>query len=138
MTPSGSLRSQLAERKPLPPSPPGSRALETGETVRCMHTSERARGVTIDTGDAVASFPYSHYLYALLAPENSLTIRFATHCAVVTGRNLKLLLEELTGQRLDLLRALPDCTQGPVEKNTVRIEHIEIIEVRVAPNKLSS
>mgnify|MGYP001572638122 CR=1 FL=1 len=100
-----------------------------------MRTSERARGVTIDTGDAVASFPYSHYLYAQLAPENSLAIRFATHRLVVTGRNLAVVLDELTSQRLDLLRAMPKCMQGLAEKKAVWIERIEVIEVRVAPDK---
>jgi hypothetical protein len=141
MNPSATLRGQLTERKPAPASAPslsGARVVETGESVRCFRTSDRARGVKIDTGQALASFPYSHYLYSHLEIEESLTARFATHRVVVTGQNLEVLLDELTSQRLDLLCVLPKRMKGLAEKSDVWIERIEVIEVRVAPDKLST
>ena len=135
MNPTAPLRTQLTERKPAPATTgsPG-----TAENTRCLRTSEGARGVTIDTGDVIASFPYSHYLYALLTSGNSVTIRFATHRVVATGRNLEILLEELTGQRLVLLRALPKRMQELAEPRDVWIERIDITEARATSDKPGS
>jgi hypothetical protein len=141
MNPSATLRGQLTERKPAPasaPSLPGSRAVETSESARCFRTSDRARGVKIDTGQALASFPYSHYLYSHLETEQSLTARFATHRVVVTGQNLEVLLDELNSQRLELLCVLPKRMKALTEKCDVWLDRIEVIEVRVAPDKQST
>jgi hypothetical protein len=136
MNPSAILRSQLTEKKRPAAEPSDGQAADAGECHPCFRTCTHARGVKFETGEVVASFPYSHYLYAHLTEEKCLAIRFATHRVDVFGKNLERLLDELTVQRLELLRILPGRMKDLANTKDVWIERMQISEARVEPNRL--
>jgi len=132
------LRHQLAEKQATPVSPtaPTLPRAAANEPTRCFTTAERAPGVKFASDKKTLSFPYSHYLFSELVSDEALAIRFATHRVVVAGQNLEALLDELTSQRLALVRVLPKRQRDQPTASGVWIDRIEVTEVgtpEVAP-----
>lgn len=139
MNASAALRGQLSDRRLVPTaaSAASPTAPDPNAGLHCFHAGIQALGLKVVTSDAIASFPYSHLLFAHLAINGALIVRFATHRIVAQGRNLEILLDELTSQRLDLLRALPKRLSDQADPGGVWIEHIDLREVRTEHTKIS-
>ena len=125
------LRHQLAEKQTAPLSPVGPTLprAAANEVARCFTTAEKAPGVKFASDKKTLSFPYSHYLFSELVSDEALAIRFATHRVMVAGQNLETLLDELTSQRLALVRVLPKRQRDQAAASAVWIDRIEAMEV---------
>jgi hypothetical protein len=133
MNASAALRGQLADHRPAPAAAapdPALAAIDPNASSLCFHAGIKAVGLKVVTAHAIATFPYSHFLFAHLATNGALIVRFVTHRVIAKGRNLEILLDELTSQRLDLLRALPKRMNDRADHGGVWIEHIDLNEVR--------
>lgn len=116
------LRQQLAVRNPSGAAQPLPGA--------CFSVADHAPGVKFASERKTSSFPYSHYLFSEFVSCDALVVRFATHRVIITGERLDVLLDELTSQRLTLVRVLPKRQKDLV--SGVWVDRIEILEARTA------
>lgn len=116
------LRQQLAVRtiSGTAQPPPGA----------CFSVVDHASGVKFSGEKKTASFPYSHYLFSEFISGDALVVRFATHRVMISGERLDVLLDELTSQRLVLVRVLPKPQKDLM--SGVWVDRIEIVEARTA------